>query len=113
MGAIFRGCERSCGISDNKIVTNHLRLNTVTQARADRSIIAQTTGIRSTAGQATIEYAVLLLGFIAMITALALFWHLAQDGFFIAEMRDVASHEVPHSNTSRSWISLVQDLSAF
>lgn len=47
---------------------------------------------RGQRGQASVEYALVLLAFVASFVALAAIWHAARDGLLLERARDAASH---------------------
>lgn len=59
-------------------------------------------------GQSTLEYLLVLLGFMAMIAALALVWHAARDGRLLALATGAASH-----GSGQGAVALLKDVAAF
>ncbi len=47
---------------------------------------------RESSGQSTVEYAVVLAAFLAMVAALGLMWHAARDGRLLRLAVEAASH---------------------
>lgn len=47
---------------------------------------------RGTRGQSTVEYAVVLLAFLAMVAALAALWHAGREGRLLRLVVSAASH---------------------
>ena len=60
------------------------------------------------AGQSTLEYALLLMAFVAMVAALAALWHVARDGSLLRLATSAASH-----TTSEGVVAALKDLGAF
>lgn len=59
-------------------------------------------------GQSTLEYLLVLLGFMAMIAALALVWHAVRDGRLLALATGAASH-----GSGQGAAALLKDVAAF
>lgn len=64
--------------------------------------------MRGSCGQSTLEYALVLIAFLAMASACGLIWHAAQDGALTRLAADAASHA-----TGPSLISTLQDVMGF
>lgn len=47
---------------------------------------------RETAAQSTLEYAIVLFAFLAVITGIAALWRAGEDGVFVGLVEDAASH---------------------
>lgn len=60
---------------------------------------------RDASGQSTVEYAVLLVAFVAMAAALAALWHAASDGVLLGLATQSASH-----GTGQGWAALLKDV---
>lgn len=52
------------------------------------------TGPRGTSGQSTVEYALVLLAFVAMVVTLGLLWHEVRDGTLLRLAVRAASHAI-------------------
>lgn len=50
--------------------------------------------IRGEAGQGTIEYAVVLVAFLALVAALGVLWHLLDAGVLVRHALQCASHHI-------------------
>lgn len=57
-------------------------------------------------GQATLEYAVVLMAFLTMLIALAAMWHAARDG----RLLDLAVEASSHAITEGGEVGAVQDI---
>ena len=65
--------------------------------------------LRERSGQATVEYAVVLMAFLAMVLALGLMWHAARDGRLLHLAVDAASHGTDGDVTA----GFLQDVALF
>jgi hypothetical protein len=65
--------------------------------------------MRGISGQSTIEYVLVLLAFLATITALGAIWAVAQSGALQRDARD----SMPHNLEGGVTIGFLQDLSSF
>lgn len=59
-------------------------------------------------GQSTLEYALVLMAFLSMLTALGLVWHAARDGALVRAATDASAHQA--LGGTASWL---QDLMGF
>ncbi|MCI1666379.1 MAG: hypothetical protein LKI25_08500 [Atopobiaceae bacterium] len=64
---------------------------------------------RGQSGQSTVEYALVLLAFMAMLAAMAFVWHAAEGGGLGRLAADAASHSLANGIT----LELVQDVALF
>lgn len=66
-------------------------------------------GLDDETGQSTLEYALVILAFLAMLLGLAAVWHASRDGRFAQEAREAGSHAI----VSGVSVGLLQDVTAF
>lgn len=64
---------------------------------------------RTRSGQSTVEYAIVLFAFLAMVVALGTVWRAAQGGRLQHMARDYASHNLDQGLS----IEFLQDVTAF
>lgn len=64
---------------------------------------------RASSGQSTVEYAIVLLAFLAMVVALGTVWRAAQGGRLQNLARDSASHTLDQGLS----IEFLQDVTAY
>jgi hypothetical protein len=64
---------------------------------------------REGSGQSTVEYAIVLAAFLAMVLALGLMWHAAKDGRLLRLAVDAASHGTGGDVT----VGFLQDVALF
>lgn len=60
-------------------------------------------------GQSTVEYALVLLAFLAMLVGMGAVWHASREGRLADLAREAASHSMP----SGVDVKLLQDVTAF
>ena len=60
-------------------------------------------------GQATLEYAVVLVAFLSMLVALAAAWHAVRDGSLLVLAHDASSHAI----TQGGELGAVQDILSY
>lgn len=65
-------------------------------------------GTRDDQGQSTLEYALVLISFLALVVALGAVWHAARDGRFVTLAVESASHSL-----SAGLVAVLQDVLAF
>lgn len=61
---------------------------------------------RSVRGQATVEYALVLLAFVSMLASLALLWHQGRDGALLRQATEASSHQLGGGNVRDSFRDL-------
>ena len=64
---------------------------------------------RATSGQSTVEYAIVLFAFLAMVVALGSIWRAAQSGRIQSMARSSASHSLDQGLS----IDFLQDVTAY
>lgn len=64
---------------------------------------------RAQAGQSTLEYALVLMAFVATIVAMGALWHVAHDGTLLERARRYASHNLKEGISLETF----QDVSSY
>lgn len=67
------------------------------------------TDFRDEQGQASLEYAIVLLAFLSMLAALAAMWHAARDGALLSLSVEASSHAI----TEGGELGAVQDVLSY
>lgn len=60
-------------------------------------------------GQSTLEYALVLIAFLATLLGMGAVWHASGDGRLLERAREAGSHSSPHGVD----VKLLQDVTAF
>lgn len=68
---------------------------------------------RGTSGQSTVEYAVVLCAFLALVTALGALWHAGRDGKLLSIAIQAASHLCSGAGLNPDALLHVEDVLLF
>lgn len=64
-------------------------------------------GTRATRGQASVEFALVVLAFLAVVGALAALWHAARDGALLNRAIEASSHRLDAGGAPDSFEDIV------